>query len=56
MVGDDFENDIEPAKQLGLHTYRITNGTRDPVSAHVGKQGTLADCLEWVLSGGLREL
>ena len=56
MVGDDFGNDIEPAKQLGLHTYWITNGTRDPVSAHVGQQGTLADCLEWVQSGGLREL
>ena len=56
MVGDDFENDIEPAKQVGLHTYWITDGTHDAVSAYLGTQGTLADCLEWIQSGGLREL
>jgi HAD superfamily hydrolase (TIGR01662 family) len=56
MVGDDFENDIEPAKQVGLHTYWIADGTGDTVSAYSGMQGTLADCLEWIRSGGLRKL
>lgn len=56
MVGDDFGNDIEPAKQVGLHTYWITDGTCDTVSTYLGTQGTLADCLEWIQSGGLREL
>jgi HAD superfamily hydrolase (TIGR01662 family) len=56
MVGDDFENDIEPAKQVGLHTYWITDGTADAVPSYSGAQGTLADCLEWMRSGGLCEL
>jgi HAD superfamily hydrolase (TIGR01549 family) len=56
MVGDDFGNDIAPAMQIGLHTYWITDGTRDGVSPYLGLRGTLADCLDWVQSGGLREL
>jgi HAD superfamily hydrolase (TIGR01549 family) len=53
MVGDDFENDIAPAMQVGLHTYWITDGARDGVSTYLGLRGTLADCLDWVQSGGL---
>jgi len=56
MVGDDFENDIEPAMQVGTYTYWITDGTRNQVSTYSGMQGTLADCLNWIESGGLREL
>jgi len=56
MVGDDFENDIAPAIQVGLHTYWIADGARDDVSPYLGLRGTLADCLEWIQSGGLREL
>ncbi len=56
MVGDDFESDIAPAMQVGLHTYWITDGIRDDVPPYSGLQGTLADCLDWVQSGGLREL
>ncbi len=56
MVGDDFENDIAPAMQVGLHTYWITDGACDGVSTYLGLRGTLADCLDWVQSGGLRAL
>ena len=56
MVGDDFGNDIAPAMQIGLHTYWITDGTRGADSPYLGLRGTLADCLDWVQSGGLREL
>jgi HAD superfamily hydrolase (TIGR01662 family) len=56
MVGDDFENDIAPALQVGLHTYWLTEGGRDDVSSYSGERGTLADCLDWVQSGGLRGL
>jgi len=56
MVGDDFENDIAPAMQVGLHTYWIVDGAPDDVSPYLGLRGTLADCLDWVQSGGLREL
>jgi HAD superfamily hydrolase (TIGR01549 family) len=56
MVGDDFENDIAPAMQVGLYTYWITDGACNDASPYVGLQGTLADCLAWVRSGGLRQL
>jgi HAD superfamily hydrolase (TIGR01662 family) len=56
MVGDDFGNDIEPALQVGLNTYWITDRARDSVSTYLGLRGTLADCLDWVQSGGLRAL
>jgi HAD superfamily hydrolase (TIGR01662 family) len=58
MVGDDFGNDIVPAVQVGLHTYWIADGTRrcGDTSPYLGLRGTLADCLDWVQSGGLAEL
>jgi HAD superfamily hydrolase (TIGR01662 family) len=56
MIGDDFGNDIEPAMQVGLHTYWITNGVSDNGFPFPGLRGTLDDCLAWVQSGGLREL
>jgi HAD superfamily hydrolase (TIGR01662 family) len=56
MIGDDFGNDIEPAMQVGLHTYWIINGVSHNVFSYSGLGGTLADCLAWVQSGGLREL
>jgi HAD superfamily hydrolase (TIGR01662 family) len=56
MIGDDFGNDIEPAMQVGLHTYWITDGVSGNVFPYPGLQGALADCLAWVQSGGLRAL
>lgn len=56
MVGDDFRNDIAPAMHVGLHTYWITDGISGEFSPSFSLQGTLADCLAWVGSGGLREL
>ncbi|GAB4526321.1 MAG: hypothetical protein Kow0063_00440 [Anaerolineae bacterium] len=56
MVGDDFENDIAPARQVGLHTYWVTDGARVGDFAYSGPRGSLADCLEWVQSGELRRL
>lgn len=58
MVGDDFGNDIVPAEEVGLHTYWITDRirARRDASPYLGLQGTLADCLDWVQSGGLAEL
>lgn len=56
MVGDDLGNDIEPAMQVGLYTYWITDGAGDTPSLYSGLWGSLADCLAWVQSGGLREL
>jgi HAD superfamily hydrolase (TIGR01549 family) len=55
MVGDDFMNDIEPATQLGLYTYWITDAAHDDDLPYFGLQGTLVDCLDWIQSGGLRE-
>lgn len=56
MVGDDFGNDIEPAAQVGLHTYWITESGSEDLFPYPSLQGTLADCLAWMQSGGLGEL
>jgi HAD superfamily hydrolase (TIGR01662 family) len=56
MIGDDFGNDIEPALQVGIYTYWINDSVGDNVFSYSGLQGTLADCLAWVQSGGLRDL
>jgi HAD superfamily hydrolase (TIGR01662 family) len=57
MVGDDFGNDIQPAAQVGLHTYWITGATGDGNNvAYSGQRGSLADCLHWIQLGGLDEL
>jgi HAD superfamily hydrolase (TIGR01662 family) len=47
MIGDDWENDIQPALQVGLHTFWISEGNVDEV-AYCGLSGSLAACLEWV--------
>jgi HAD superfamily hydrolase (TIGR01549 family) len=56
MVGNDFENDIAPAMQVGLHTYWITDGVGKDDYSYIGLRGSLADYMDWVGSGGLREL
>jgi HAD superfamily hydrolase (TIGR01662 family) len=56
MVGDDFGNDIDPAAQVGMHTYWINGATRDASIAYSGLRGSLADFLHWVELGGLDEL
>ena len=56
MVGDDWGNDIEPAHQAGLHTYRLMDTAQDNTYPTLGFEGTLADCLAWVQSGGLSNL
>jgi HAD superfamily hydrolase (TIGR01549 family) len=53
MIGDDLENDIEPAGQLGLRTYWIMNSNREDAVSYPGLRGTLTDCLTWVQTGGL---
>jgi HAD superfamily hydrolase (TIGR01662 family) len=56
MIGDDIENDIEPALQVGLHTYWITNAANSELFVYAGLRGSLADCLAWVQEGGLSQL
>ena len=43
MVGDDPQNDIAPARQLGLETWQITNSRRPPVFTAANHQGSLAE-------------
>jgi HAD superfamily hydrolase (TIGR01549 family) len=51
MVGDDVENDILPARSLGLNTWWIT---ANPAAVNqADQQGTLADFLFWLKSGNL---
>lgn len=45
MVGDDLENDIIPARTLGLKTWWITEA---PETGQADKEGALADFLAWV--------
>jgi HAD superfamily hydrolase (TIGR01549 family) len=57
MVGDDPENDIAPARTLGLRTWWITNTAQHSPGAQPApkcdKQGSLADFLTWIESGKL---
>lgn len=55
MIGDDWENDIEPAARAGLRTYWIEDRSAS-VGADSGLRGSLTDCLTWVQSGGLCQL
>jgi hypothetical protein len=50
MVGDDPENDIEPAQRAGLVTFRITNnGNPFYLTPHgLSAAGWLADFFPWV--------
>ena len=51
MVGDDLENDILPARSLGLKTWQITSSPT--ASNHAHQQGSLADFLSWLKGGNL---
>jgi FMN phosphatase YigB (HAD superfamily) len=48
MVGNDEMNDIIPAKEAGLFTFRIGNG-----KTSADASGTLEDALEFILRDGL---
>lgn len=57
MVGDDVENDIEPAGLAGLHTYWVEiAGAELPPDVYPTAQGSLADLLERIDHGWLYEL
>ncbi len=49
MIGNDLQNDIEPAKEAGLHNYWIGNDRGE-------LQGSLEKCFEWIRFGGLTKL
>jgi len=55
MIGDNPENDIAPARALGLKTWWITGSASDAAQAPPAcdGQGSLADLLTWVEAGGL---
>ncbi|MEJ2054730.1 MAG: HAD family hydrolase [Calditrichaceae bacterium] len=44
MVGDDVENDIIPAKNLGMDAFLIFEIARQD------KSGSLEDCLNWIMA------
>lgn len=44
MIGDDEDNDILPAKETGIRTFRITNDGKYTYS----EKGTLQQCFEWL--------
>lgn len=53
MVGDDWKNDIEPAAQLGIQTYWITeNGEEPPDATLIVGSGTLDDFYSWIQGVG----
>lgn len=46
MVGNSLENDILPAKQLGLHTFHVTSSRTATVSDSSGPLDTFSYCVE----------
>ncbi len=54
MVGDDWENDIEPAARLGMMTYWITNGRDLPAANVADGFGRLADFYQSLQNGWLK--
>lgn len=56
MVGDDWQNDMEPAMALGLATFWVTDGqgTKGDVS-RVTAYGSVADLQRRLVMGWLRE-
>jgi FMN phosphatase YigB (HAD superfamily) len=50
MIGDDLENDIIPARSLGLKTWWIT---KTPAAGQADGAGTLANFLDWLKAGHL---
>jgi HAD superfamily hydrolase (TIGR01549 family) len=57
MVGDHPINDMAPARQVGLKTWWITDDAQKLTGSQPApvcdRQGTLAEFLAWVESGGL---
>ncbi len=56
MVGDDPQNDILPARSIGIKTWWINPaplGPPPPVVPETDRQGSLADFLAWTEAGGL---
>lgn len=52
MVGDDWENDIEPAARLGCHTYWIAEADASPPDPSLATgHGSLAQLHELLLAG-----
>lgn len=58
MVGDDLQNDIEPARRVGLAAFWISNNGHIPTVAPYGPSaaGALVDILPWVDTTDLAEL
>ncbi|HEX6383786.1 MAG TPA: HAD family hydrolase [Anaerolineae bacterium] len=57
MIGDNWENDIEPAAKLGLNTYWVApDGTVPPDVNLVSEYGTLDKLYQLVSSGWLDTL
>lgn len=50
MVGDDFENDIAPARMLGIGTFWVTGGEKIPADSSPGPNGfgPIEDLLPWI--------
>jgi FMN phosphatase YigB (HAD superfamily) len=55
MVGDSWENDIEPAASLGLSTYWLNEGDDEPpdTSLIIGR-GSLDDFYDLFMNGQRR--
>ncbi len=57
MVGDDYKNDIQPARSLGLPTYWLDGNAENPGSAGpLCGSGSLEDLLTWLDSHTPQEL
>jgi|GEM_PF-51805 len=58
MVGDDLQNDIEPARRVGLAAFWISRNGNSPTTVPYGPSvaGDLADFFPWVDTTTLAEL
>ena len=58
MVGDDIQNDIEPARRVGLAAFWISKNGTTPTSVPYGPSaaGDLVDILPWVDTTDLADL
>lgn len=54
MVGDDWDNDISPAKQLGMNTFWITVDNEIRPDGLVGQSGTLESLYKKLNSGWIQ--
>jgi FMN phosphatase YigB (HAD superfamily) len=48
MVGDDFERDIKPARQIGIGNYWVTTEASDHALPPGTGRGSLTDFLDWL--------